>query len=402
MDVPGNYWTTGHYKAWQCVCACATTEEDERGGEREKERGESVSQSVYAWLGRARVQERTRVWAPGGACACEAGCAPMLCVKVYAYVWVFYFVESRAHMHINTFVCVHACARVWSHLASVASSSSSQISGLWRRCRPGSRCTAPASFRGSCAAGEQSVGGRVAPSPVASAGSNRWRWPLPCLRRNSRRTNSRVSVRVSSLFSCVHRRGRSADKTRHKPLVSALPAITTPYFSHNAVKSRINTALHVTAYFLSSLFPWPFIWNVQRFTCPSRFTGLPVTPTAAAFTERPLRPILPDAVCQSAFPWSTDERNKNLYRRGTKPQSSSARSSENLRLYSADRSAGRALPPRASPAAWSQRVSARASPERGRCVFQSEGLETVFSRGLYTLMSHFTEKKKGLPLDYLT
>lgn len=142
------------------------------------------------------------------------------------------------------------------HLVSVASFSSNQISGLWRRCRPGSRCTAPASYRGSSAAGEESVGGRVALSPVASAGSNRWRWPLPCLRRHK---NSPVSVRVSSLFSCVHRRGRSAEKTRHKPPVSALAAITAPYFSHNAVQSKIKRPLHLKAYFLVSLFPRPLI-----------------------------------------------------------------------------------------------------------------------------------------------
>lgn len=93
------------------------------------------------------------------------------------------------------------------HLASVASSSSSQISGLWRRCPPGSRCTAPVSCRGSSAAGERSVGGRVAPSPGASAGSNHWRLPLPCLHRNSRHKHSPVTVRVSSLLSCVHRSG---------------------------------------------------------------------------------------------------------------------------------------------------------------------------------------------------
>lgn len=164
-------------------------------------------------------------------------------------------------IHLSACDCLCACTFVCPpfpppHLASVASSSSSQISGLWRRCRPGSRCTAPASYRGSSAAGELSVGGRVAPSPVASAGSNRWRWPQPCLRRNK---NSPVSVRVSSLFSCVHRRGRSADKPRHKPPVSALPAITAPYFSHNAVKSKIKTPLHVTAYFLLALFPRPLI-----------------------------------------------------------------------------------------------------------------------------------------------
>lgn len=172
-----------------------------------------------------------------------------ICISIYLRACV------RLSVH------VHACAPLHfpPHLVSVASSSSSQIFGLWRRCRPGSRCTAPASYRGSSAAGEQSVGGRVALSPVASAGSNRWRWPLPCLRRNSRHKNSPVSVRVSSLFSCVHRRGRSADKTRHKPPVSALLAITAPYFSHNAVKSKINTALHLTAYFLLPLSSRPLV-----------------------------------------------------------------------------------------------------------------------------------------------
>lgn len=193
-----------------------------------------------------------------GACACvcscvyacpslpgrerEGDCAQNVAVRKSAYPHAC--VEARAHVCINRFaslqpcVCVHACATPPPpHLASVASSSSIQISGLWRRCRPDSRCTAPASYRGSSAAGEQSVGGRVALLLVASAGSNRWRLPLPWL---SRYKNSLVSVLVSSLFSCVHRRGRSADETRHKPPVSALPAITAPYFSHNAVKSKKN------------------------------------------------------------------------------------------------------------------------------------------------------------------
>lgn len=145
------------------------------------------------------------------ACMCEGGCVSVK--SVYACGG-----RARAHKHINisACVCVRACARLCaSHLAAVVSSSSGQIFGLWRRCRPGSRCTAPASYRGSSAAGEWSVGGRVALSPVASAGSNRWLSPLPCLRRNSRHKNSPVSVRVSSLLlSCVHRRGRSADKTQ--------------------------------------------------------------------------------------------------------------------------------------------------------------------------------------------
>lgn len=67
------------------------------------------------------------------------------------------------------------------HLVSVASSSSSRISGLWRRCRPGCCCTALAFCRGFSVSGAWWVCGRVAPAPVASAGSNRWRWPLPCL-----------------------------------------------------------------------------------------------------------------------------------------------------------------------------------------------------------------------------
>lgn len=162
---------------------------------------------------------------------------------------------GRARICISIYVrgCMcalvpHPAPRVPPHLASVASSSSSQISGLWRRCRPGSRCTAPASCRGSFAAGGQSVGGRVAPSPVASAGSNRWRWPLPCLRRYSRHKNSPVSVRASGLFSCVHRRGRSAEKARHKPPLSA---ITAPYFRRNALKSKLNshfTLQHIFCY----------------------------------------------------------------------------------------------------------------------------------------------------------
>lgn len=198
-----------------------------------------------------------------GACACvcscvyacpslpgrerEGDCAQNVAVRKSAYPHAC--VEARAHVRINRFaslqpcVCVHACATPPPpHLASVASSSSIQISGLWRRCRPDSRCTAPASYRGSSAAGEQSVGGRVALLLVASAGSNRWRLPLPWL---SRYKNSLVSVLVSSLFSCVHRRGRSADETRHKPPVSALPAITAPYFSHNAVKSKKNKKIYI-------------------------------------------------------------------------------------------------------------------------------------------------------------
>lgn len=187
-------------------------------------------------------------------------CACVFCTCVWKRACIY------ISMYLRPCDCLRACMCAFvrppispSHLVSVASSSSSQISGLWRRCRPGSRCTAPASYRGSSAAGEQSVGGRVAPSPVASAGSNRWRWPLPCLRRNSRHKNSPVSVRVSSLFSCVHRRGRSADKTRHKPPVFALPATTAPYFSQKALKSKINTPLHITAYLLLSLFPRPLI-----------------------------------------------------------------------------------------------------------------------------------------------
>lgn len=198
-----------------------------------------------------------------GACACvcscvyacpslpgrerEGDCAQNVAVRKSAFPHAC--VEARAHVRINRFaslqpcVCVHACATPPPpHLASVASSSSIQISGLWRRCRPDSRCTAPASYRGSSAAGEQSVGGRVALLLVASAGSNRWRLPLPWL---SRYKNSLVSVLVSSLFSCVHRRGRSADETRHKPPVSALPAITAPYFSHNAVKSKKNKKKYI-------------------------------------------------------------------------------------------------------------------------------------------------------------
>lgn len=198
-----------------------------------------------------------------GACACvcscvyacpslpgrerEGDCAQNVAVRKSAYPHAC--VEARAHVRINRFaslqpcVCVHACATPPPpHLASVASSSSIQISGLWRRCRPDSRCTAPASYRGSSAAGEQSVGGRVALLLVASAGSNRWRLPLPWL---SRYKNSLVSVLVSSLFSCVHRRGRNADETRHKPPVSALPAITAPYFSHNAVKSKKNKKIYI-------------------------------------------------------------------------------------------------------------------------------------------------------------
>lgn len=177
----------------------------------------------------------------------EGDCAQNVAVRKSAYPHAC--VEARAHVRINRFaslqpcVCVHACATPPPpHLASVASSSSIQISGLWRRCRPDSRCTAPASYRGSSAAGEQSVGGRVALLLVASAGSNRWRLPLPWL---SRYKNSLVSVLVSSLFSCVHRRGRSADETRHKPPVSALPAITAPYFSHNAVKSKKNKKIYI-------------------------------------------------------------------------------------------------------------------------------------------------------------
>lgn len=177
----------------------------------------------------------------------EGDCAQNVAVRKSAYPHAC--VEARAHVRINRFaslqpcVCVHACATPPPpHLASVASSSSIQISGLWRRCRPDSRCTAPASYRGSSAAGEQSVGGRVALLLVASAGSNRWRLPLPWL---SRYKNSLVSVLVSSLFSCVHPRGRSADETRHKPPVSALPAITAPYFSHNAVKSKKNKYIYI-------------------------------------------------------------------------------------------------------------------------------------------------------------
>lgn len=121
-------------------------------------------------------------------------------------------------MHVR--VCPPSPLCSSTHLASVASSSSSQISGLWRRCRPGYRCTVPASCRGFSAAGEQSVGGRVAPSPAASVGSNHWRLPLPCLRRNSRHKHSLVSVRVSSLLSCVHRNGpeRSQNQTQTSSL----------------------------------------------------------------------------------------------------------------------------------------------------------------------------------------
>lgn len=141
------------------------------------------------------------------------------CVRAFLHACVCVCGKGRVRLSVCMHVRVCPPPSVPAHLASVASSSSSQISGLWRRCRPGSRCTAPASYRGSSAAGEWSVGGRVALSPVASAGSNRWRLPLPCLRRNK---NSPVSVRVSSLFSCVHRRGRSADKTRHRPPVYRL------------------------------------------------------------------------------------------------------------------------------------------------------------------------------------
>lgn len=267
-----------------------------------------------------------------GACACvcscvyacpslpgrerEGDCAQNVAVRKSAYPHAC--VEARAHVRINRFaslqpcVCVHACATPPPpHLASVASSSSIQISGLWRRCRPDSRCTAPASYRGSSAAGEQSVGGRVALLLVASAGSNRWRLPLPWL---SRYKNSLVSVLVSSLFSCVHRRGRSADETRHKPPVSALPAITAPYFSHNAVKSKKNKKIyikkiinHTLLHIFCCRYSSGQIWNAQRFTCPSRFTGLSVSQGTAAVTERLLQTIFPHPARQFVLPWSTGE-----------------------------------------------------------------------------------------------
>lgn len=193
------------------------------------------------------------------------------------------------------------------HLASVASSSSIQISGLWRRCRPGSRCTAPASCRGSSAAGEQSVGGRVALLLVASAGSNRWRLPLPWFSRNSRYKISPVSVRVSSLFSSVHRRGRSADKTRHKPPVSALPAITAPYFSHNAVKSR--KKIHNTSRYC--IFSVAVILRAIDLNRTAVYLSVTfhqsVSQRTAAVTERLLQPIFPHPVCRVVFPWSTGE-----------------------------------------------------------------------------------------------
>lgn len=166
--------------------------------------------------------------------------------------------NRRPAQHITVSVFVHKPFGAWmetrsvrvrafSHLVSLASSSSARISGLWRRCRPGCRCTAPASYRGFSAAGERSVGGRVAPWPAASGGSTRWRWQLPCLRRNRRQGT--VSVRASGLFS-VHRRGperRQNSDTEPPPSppphpkVSALPTITAPYFGSNTVKSRINT-----------------------------------------------------------------------------------------------------------------------------------------------------------------
>lgn len=175
---------------------------------------------------------------------------------------------SRARICVSIYLSVRMHVRVWSHLASVASSSSGQISGLWRRCRPGSRCTAPASYRGSFAAGERSVGGRVAPSPVAFAGSNRWRWPLPCLRRNSRRKNSRVSVRVSRLFNCVHRRGRSADGTRHKPSSVRFTGYNDPILQ--PPRSKVQNTLAASRYSMFSVIIPPLAMYLKRRGLPVR------------------------------------------------------------------------------------------------------------------------------------
>lgn len=282
----------------QRVSVCVTRKQRER---KKREGRVCLTESCAYWVMCACMGARER--APGRSCACVC----RLCANAAARkkVRAFLHVRGSARPQIHRLsVCMRACAFVppppLPHLVSVASSSSGQISGLWRRCPPGSRCTAPASYRGSSAAGGGSAGAGAAPSPAASGGSTRWRWPLPCLRRNE---HSPVSVRVSSLFGCVHRRGRSADAARHE--TSGLPGITAPYFSHGA--GKVQNEHTPPRYSISSVI---IILRVVGFGPPAG--GIPVRHVSpAAVNERLLQPIQPDPVCQFLSPWFNKKKNQN-------------------------------------------------------------------------------------------
>lgn len=67
------------------------------------------------------------------------------------------------------------------HLGAATSASWARRCGPWRKCTPGCRCRARGSCWGCSASCWPRAGPSAAPSPAASGGSSRWRWPLPWL-----------------------------------------------------------------------------------------------------------------------------------------------------------------------------------------------------------------------------
>lgn len=67
------------------------------------------------------------------------------------------------------------------HLGAATAASWARRCGPWRRCPPGCHCRARGSCWGCSASCWPRAGPSAAPSPAASGGSSRWRWPLPWL-----------------------------------------------------------------------------------------------------------------------------------------------------------------------------------------------------------------------------
>lgn len=102
------------------------------------------------------------------------------------------------------------------------------------------------------------------------------------------------------------------ERRQSQTQTSSLPAITAPYLSHGALKSKMSTPLHVTAYSLLSLFPRPF-----GLECTAVYLSVTshrsVCQIPAAVTERLHRTVLPEPVCQAVVPWSTGEAGRKKY-----------------------------------------------------------------------------------------